>query len=178
MSEVDFEIPTSPEEELEEALCALTQKQRQFVECYFTHDYNGTRAIIAAGYNSTNPRQLAWETRKKPKVKKAMMMMAKLRAEEMRVKPEYIIRKIVSALETAELEGNHVATLRAAELLARHAGMFIERQEISGKDGQAIRYEEVQNEAADFTRAISRLAKRDGAQRANVEAVPRSVSKP
>ena len=80
--------------------------------------------------------------------------------DEVSVSPEYVLRKLIRTVEKAEQQENHGATLRGLELLAKHLGMFIERQEISGPDGGAIVHEQkVKQDAADFKSRLHKLAK-------------------
>lgn len=146
--------------ELLEAMESLTVKQRLFVESYLHNDYNGSKAILDAGYKTSNPRQMASEMIRKPHIKACIELYAEHKAKELRIEPEYVLKKLMATIEKAEKTDNHNAVLRGLELAARHLGMLTDKQEITGKDGAAIKYEEVKNEAADFTRAISGLAER------------------
>ena len=87
-----------------------------------------------------------------------------LRAERNKssdVTKDFVLRGIQKAIKLAEESGNLNALLRGHELLARHLGMFIERTEISGPDGEAIKYEEkIKEDVADFTRSIASIANR------------------
>jgi hypothetical protein len=52
--------------------------------------------------------------------------------------------------------------LRAIEMAMKHKGMFVERTEITGKDGDAIRIEQqrVEEEAQSFTETLKMLRDR------------------
>ena len=79
----------------------------------------------------------------------------------MKIKPEYLLRKLRSAIERAGAAENFQAELRAIELAMKHNGMFVDKQEITGKDGEAIKLEQRTREDADsFTQAILGLSKR------------------
>ena len=70
---------------------------------------------------------------------------------------------LVSLMEIAEAtkDKNPNAALRAYELLGKHLGLYRDRQEISGPDGQSIKYEqEVKENVDEFTSRIAGLAKR------------------
>ena len=142
----------------------LTERQRRFVEEYLV-DFNGAAAVLRAGYdvkNDANARRLAGEMLQHPGIKVAIDQLTLQRADKNTLKPEYVINKIRRTLERAEADGNYTATLRACELLARSLGMFVERKEISGPNGDAIKYEEVTKAADAFTSAISSLIERRG----------------
>jgi phage terminase small subunit len=147
---------------LDEALDQLSMKQRLFVEAYFASEYNGSEAVRKAGYSTKYPNRMAYELLKKPHIKKAVDLLAAKKVEEVTVSQEYVLRKLVKTVEKAETVDNYTALLRGLEMLAKHLGMFVERTEISGKDGEAIKIQEVENEAADFARAIARIADRSG----------------
>lgn len=140
---------------------ALTEKQRRFVEEYLI-DFNGKEAVLRAGYESNNPRRLSHQLLKNVAVKYCIDAITESRAKDYTLKPEYVLNKIQRTIEAAEQESNHNAVLRGCELLARHLGMFIERQEISGPNGEAIKYERVQEAANAFTSAIAGLIERGG----------------
>jgi hypothetical protein len=97
-----------------------------------------------------------------PGVKIALEMATAKRASESVIKPEYVLNKIKRTIEAAERDGKDAIVLKGCELLARHLGMFIERREISGPDGDPIKYEQVREAADAFTSAISSLIEREG----------------
>ena len=142
----------------------LTMKERLFVEAYLdpANEFNGSAAIVKAGYKTKYPDKMAYQLRNKPHIKACIDAYATQRAKEYNIKPEYVLRKITKTIERAEDDNNHNAVLRGCELLARHLGMFIERTEITGKDGEAIKYEQVREAADAFTGAIAGLIERDG----------------
>lgn len=140
---------------------SLTQKQQRFVEQYLI-DFNGKEAVLRAGYESSHPDRLAHQLLKNIGIKYVIDAITESRAKDYTLKPEYVLGKIQRTIEKAESDNNHNAVLRGCELLARHLGMFIERQEISGPNGEAIRYERVQEAADAFTSAIASLIERGG----------------
>lgn len=138
----------------------LSEKEKLFVAAYVSNGYNGAEAVRKAGYNTKYPNKIGSQMTAKPNIKEAIRLLQSDKLAEVSISPEYVIKKLVKTVELAESEGNHTATLRGLELIAKHLGMFIERTEISGRDGEAIQIEKVRNEAADFTRTISSLIRR------------------
>lgn len=138
----------------------LTMKQQLFVEAYFSSDYNATEACRKAGYNGENLNRIASQLLARPNIKAAIDELAKKKLEEVSLTEHYVIKKLVRTIEKAEQDNNLSAVLRGIELAAKNLGMLRDRTEITGKDGEAIKYEEVQNEAADFVRSLSSIAKR------------------
>jgi len=164
----------------EELLDKLSIKRRLFVEAYFASDYNAAEAVRKAGYKMRpgNENRMGYELLNDPKVKATINAKSQKLVDEIRLKPEYITRKLIKIIEAAEQDGNFNAVLRGLELGSRQLGMLTDRQEITGRDGEAIRYEEVKNEAADFTRAISGLADRARKGEDPLRIVGGSKSKP
>lgn len=141
----------------------LNPRQQMFVEAYFTNDYNATEAARTAGYTGNNLNRVGHELLSKPHIRAAIQKRADEKLKEISLTEEYVVRKLVRTIEKAEQDNNLAAVLRGIELAAKNLGMLRDRTEITGKDGEAIKYEEIQNEAADFARTISRIATRDGA---------------
>lgn len=155
----------------ERKLRNLTPLQEIFVSEYLK-DFNASKAVLRAGYNTNNPNNQGSQLLNTKHVRARIQEAIEERKEKSFVNEDYVLRKIVNTLEKCEKDENFNATavLRAAELLAKHLGMFVDKQEISGPNGGAIQTEKVTNDATDFTRSIARLAKRGGA-RGGVEEV-------
>lgn len=146
---------------IQEVIDSLTVRQRRFVEEYLV-DFDGAAAVVRAGYNMKpgNANRLSNEMLQHPAIKAAIDQMTLERASETTLKPDYVMNKIRRTIETAEKEGNHTAVLRGCEIMARALGMFVERKEISGPNGDAIKYEQVREAADAFTSAIDSLIER------------------
>lgn len=139
---------------------ALTPKQRAFVE-EFMKDLNAAQAVLRCGYQTEkNTAKIANDLLTNRGVRFAIDALKKERAKDSSVTSDYVLKEIVAIVENVK-EQNPQAALRGLELLAKHLGMFIERTEISGRDGEAIKYEKVREDANDFTRAIASLAERE-----------------
>ena len=138
----------------------LTMKQRLFVEAYFSSDYNASEAARIAGYGGDNHNKIGHELLSKPHIKAAIDKRAQEKIKEISLTEEYVVRKLVKTLEKAEDDNNLTAVLRAIELAAKSLGMLRDKTEITGKDGEAIKYEEVQNEAKEFARRIASINRR------------------
>jgi hypothetical protein len=145
--------------DVQEVIDNLTVRQRRFAEEYIV-DYNAKEAVIRAGYNTKWPNRLANEMLKHPGIRAAIDQITLERASDAVIKPDYVFQKIQKTINRAEEDNNHNAVLRGCELLARALGMFIERKEISGPNGDAIQLKQVQDAADAFTSAISGLVER------------------
>jgi hypothetical protein len=144
---------------IQEVVDNLTHRQRRFAEEYLV-DFNGAAAVDRAGYNTKYPARLAHEMLQHPGIRAAIDQLTLDRAKDTTMKPDYVMNKIKRTIEKAEVDNNHTAVLRGCELLARALGMFVERKEISGPDGAAIQYKQVQEAADAFTSAINGLIER------------------
>lgn len=146
----------------------LSHKMIRFIDEYFapsdgSQPLVGSSAVLRAGYKTSNPNRLATELLSHPLVKAEIDLRMKELKTEGEVTKEYIIQKLITIVEDTE-KGNPNAALRGLELLGKHLGLYKERQEISGPDGEAIRMEQkVKEDVADFTSRLSRLANTAGA---------------
>ena len=137
----------------------LTTKMQVFVDEYFV-DFNGSAAVLRAGYKSKSPNKLATKLLQHPLVAEAVAEKKKERQKETELSQEYVIQKLIAIAERQE-DGNPQAALRSLELLGKTMGMFKDRQEISGPDGEAIQMEQkVKQSAEEFTSKLQQLARR------------------
>lgn len=137
----------------------LTSKMQNFVDEYFV-DFNGAAAVRRAGYKSSNPNKLAGKLLNHPLVAEAVAEKKKERQEKTELSAEYVIQKLISIADKRE-EDNPNASLRALELLGKHLGLYKDRQEISGPDGEAIQMEQKTKQSAEeFTQKILSLSKK------------------
>lgn len=139
---------------------ALSFRQRRFCEEYVV-DFNATAAGIRAGYSLNSVAQQGSLLLKNKGVETYCNHLTTSSAAKMvSVNPDYVIQQVTEIIGKAGTRDGD--RLRGLELLARHLGMFIDRTEISGRDGEAIQIEKTQNDAADLESAIARLADRGG----------------
>lgn len=149
----------------EACLAALTEKQRRFCEEYLK-DLNASRAVLRAGYETSNPNRIGHELMQKPGVKFALDGLTAGRAHKVKIDANFVLQKIIRSLERAEEKENETAVLRASELLAKHLGMFVEKTEISGPEAGSIEMQrKIDADVRDFTSAITRLSKRGAESR-------------
>lgn len=149
---------------------AMPPMQLAFANEYIK-DFNGSQACIRAGSTTQYPDKMAFQWLSNPGVRAVINHLLEERTRRMKIDQGFVIEKLVNTLLKAEAQENHQAVLRAAELLAKHLGMFVEKTEITGKDGEAIKIEEVQNEATDFLSTIARLAAREREGGSSLEAL-------
>ena len=150
----------------------LSGKMIKFVEAYCNGDspgfQNASKSVLIAGYKTTNQNRIGTELLQHPLIKEAIREAMESRRERMELSADYVLNKLMVLAEQTEKDSDR---LRALELLGKTMALFKERQEVSGPDGDAIRYEQkVREDVADFTRAITRLSERN--RKAGVVAVP------
>lgn len=140
---------------------ALSPRMRAFCTEYVV-DFNGSAAYIRAGY------AVKWADRGASQLLRNAGVRAYIdhltRSKEAKITaitPDYVIGKVTAIISSAEKDSDK---LRGLELLARHLGMFIERTEITGKDGGPIEQKQVAEDVSDFTNMINGLRKRAEAE--------------
>lgn len=138
---------------------ALTFRQRRFCEEYIV-DYNGAAAAVRAGYATKWADRQAGQLMMNEGITTYIdHLTASAAAKVMSVDPDYVIQGIVKIV--GKEGGRDGDKLRGYELLARILGMMVEKKEITGKDGEAIKIQEVQEEADSFTQMLKALQKKD-----------------
>jgi len=171
----------------------LTPKQQRFIDEYLV-DLNATQAAIRAGYSAKTAGQIGDENLKKPQIKAAIDEAMTKRTERTEIDQDYVLKTIKDTIErcaqavpVTDAKGNPVfvktpdgeispaykfdafAVLKGAELLGKHLGIFIEKRELTGKDGKDLMPESpkgvlvvpgVMNEA-DWEKMMAKRAKGD-----------------
>lgn len=155
-----IDILSLPEDQQQEALeNAMTPRMRAFCKEYVV-DFSGAKAVVRAGYSTKNPAQSAALLMRYKSVRKLIDFYTASPVRKMvEIDPAFVISKVTEIVQTAAKDSDK---LRGLELLAKHLGMFIERQEITGKDGGAIQLEETQKKADEVARQLRSMAGRAG----------------
>ena len=111
----------------------LTAKQQRFVDAYTG---NATQAAIAAGYSEKTAPFIGAENLKKPKI------IAELKSREtVRCTPLIASRAERQQFWSSVMRDKKQMMrdrLKAAELLGKSEADFVERQEITGRDGAPL----------------------------------------
>lgn len=137
----------------------LTDLQKRFIDEYMV-DFVGADAVIRAGYKCSpqNAKRQATELLNHPLVRRYIDERMAEKREKNELSADYVIQNLIEIAEHTKT-GNPTAALRALELLGKNLGLFKERQEISGPDGEAIKMEQkVKENVQDFTSKLARLA--------------------
>lgn len=144
---------------------ALTPRQRRFCEEY-TVDFNGAASAIRAGYSTNYPDRQAHQLLKNKGISSYINYLTASRAAKiLSIDADYIVQGIIGIINEEDNKAGD--KLRGYELLARLKGLFIDKQEITGRDGGAIEVEErrVAEEASDFTRMLRAMSKKKDIQK-------------
>jgi len=132
----------------------LTPKQRAFAREY-VKEGNATEAAKKAGYSKTAARQIGSENLSKPYIQEEIQEKQAVLAEKAQVSAEFVINNFLEILnfnkqveEFTQNDGENVrvkkkmidaqAALKASELLGKHLGLFVEKLQVTGKDGKDL----------------------------------------
>lgn len=127
----------------------LTGKQRAFVREYVI-DHNGTRAALAAGYAQSGAHVQANRLLNKANVQAEIAKAEAKHAEECGLSAKFVLdglmrnfERAMQEVEVTDREGNGLGEFKyegsvankALELMGKHLGLWVERQEVSGPGG-------------------------------------------
>ena len=132
----------------------LSPKQEQFAREYLL-DLNATQAAIRAGYSPKTAYSMGQRLLKKAEVQEAVQCAMDERSRRTEVDADYVLTNLLEIVERCmqrapvmhrgkqveDEEGRGVwcfdgkNAIKALELLGKHKGMWIEKQELTGADG-------------------------------------------
>ena len=132
----------------------LTPKQKAFAREYIK-DNNGKEAAIRAGYDEKYAKQQAYENLTKPYLKEVIQEKQAVLAEKAQISAEFVINNFLEILnfnkqieEFYQGDGENIrvkkkmidaqAALKASEMLGKHLGLFVEKLQVTGKDGKDL----------------------------------------
>lgn len=147
-----------PEDKQKQALeDALNSRQLAFCREYVI-DFNQRDAAIRSGYSAKTSKAISHNLMQYRGITRLIELYTQSNAQKITtVDPEWVINKITEIITTSDKDGDK---LRGLELIARHLGMFIERTEISGRDGEAIKIEETKHKADEVARRLREMGKK------------------
>jgi phage terminase small subunit len=146
--------------DIQAVIDSLTPKQIRFCE-EFLLDLNATKAVLRAGYQTKYPNRIAFQLMENQAIRLTIDALQAQRSQNSDVTKDFVLRGIQKAIRLAEESNNINSLLRGYELLARHLGMFVDRQEISGPDGSPIEHKKIEEDVTKFTDSIIKLSKRN-----------------
>jgi phage terminase small subunit len=147
-------------DDAEALYAALTVRQRRFAEEYVI-DFIGSAAAIRAGYSPNYADRQAHVLLKNKGVARYVDNLTRSKeALIMSITPEFLIQRL---MEVMNRPGIRTADeLRAIEMSMKHLGMFVDKTEITGKDGGAIEVEQrkIEEDVLSFTQKLKMLSDR------------------
>ncbi len=124
---------------------ALTPKQARFVREYLV-DLNATQAAIRSGYSPKTAASQAHDLLKTPEISEAVSVGQERVLERAVVTAEEVLSGLKKEAESAESDSARVA---AWGLLGKHLALFVDRTELTGKDGEGLTIKVVSYEGDD-----------------------------
>lgn len=115
----------------------LSPKQSAFVREYLV-DLNASHAAQRAGYSKKTARSIGWELLRKPEVAEAMREAMSTRAERTEITADWVLRRLREEADKSEGDTTQSARVQALQLLGKHLGMFVDRQELTGRNGGPV----------------------------------------
>lgn len=149
----------------------LSPRMRAFCHEYM-YDYSAKLATIRAGYSTKFAEQQGAKLMKHRGIAAYIDHLSLSKeAAITAINPDYVIQKVT---EIVTKEGSRDGDkLRGLELLARHLGMFIDRTEITGKDGGAIAVEQrkIEEDARSVQDLLRKLSERSTSDKKDVSLI-------
>jgi phage terminase small subunit len=115
----------------------LTAKQAKFIEEYLV-DLNATQAAIRAGYSMKTAKDIACENLAKPNIASAIACAQDELSQRTKITIDCVLAGLLTEAGNTGEGSSHSARVSAWSHLGKHLGMFVERREISGRDGKPI----------------------------------------
>ena len=118
-------------------MTALTHRRQMFIQEY-PIDFNGTQACIRAGYSPKTANEQAARLLANVSIQNAIQKAMQERSARVKKTADDVFQDIIETTDAARAEGNFNATLKGLEMQCKCLGMFIDKTEISGKDGMPL----------------------------------------
>lgn len=122
-------------------MAKLTAKQERFCEEYLV-DLNATQAAIRAGYSEKTANRIASQNLSKLVIQEKIELLKQNLAENVEITPQTVVEEIAK-IGFADISKYIKASdkIKALELLGKYLGMFTDKMELSGVDGNPIQTE-------------------------------------
>lgn len=119
-----------------------TPKRERFIAEYLL-DHNGKAAAIRAGYSEKTAAKIAHELLQQPTVRAALDRELKEQQERTLIRADQVLLDINDIADQALMAGEFSAAIRGKELIGKHYGLFVDRQEILAQQRVITRVEVV-----------------------------------
>ena len=117
----------------------MTPRKQRFVDEYLV-DLNATQAAIRAGYSARTAEQQGPRLLGNVEIAQAVQAAQQARSHRVLINQDDVLRGL---RREATLEGegsSHAARVSAWGLIGKHLGMFVERRQQLGEDGQPVHF--------------------------------------
>lgn len=156
------------EGDIEPLRSSLSPRQRAFCEEYVV-DFNGTAAVIRAGYSINYADRQAHILLKNAGVAAYIdFLTGSKEAKIVSMNPDYLLQQLSGVMSKEGIRDGD--KLRAIELAMRHFGMLTDKTE-SKVTIDTVERQKIEEEASSFTNALNSLRKRHLADKANEKTI-------
>ena len=115
----------------------MTPRQQRFVDEYLL-DLNATQAAIRAGYSARTAEQQGPRLLGNAGVAAAIQAAQEARSERVHITQDDVLRGLRREATLTGEGSTHAARVSAWGLIGKHLGMFLERRQQVGEDGQPV----------------------------------------
>jgi len=116
----------------------MTPRQQRFVDEYLV-DLNATQAAIRAGYSARTAEQQGPRLLGNVEIAKAVQAAQQVRSDRVQITQDDVLRGLRREATLTGDGSSHGARVSAWGLIGKHLGMFVERRQQLGEDGQPVR---------------------------------------
>ena len=127
----------------------MNPKQERFVAEY-VKDLNATQAYIRAGYSKGGAAQAAEKLLRNTEIQAAIADKQQVIGERLEITAAKVLQDLEDARRNAMATMEWGPAIRAAELLGKHIGMFVDRSETVITERNVIRAPEMSETPADW----------------------------
>ena len=113
----------------------MTPRQQRFVDEYLV-DLNASQAAIRAGYSVRTAEQQGPRLLGNVEIATAVRSAQQARSERLQITQDDVLRGLRREATLTGDGSSHAARVSAWGLIGKHLGMFVERRQQLGEDGQ------------------------------------------
>ena len=113
----------------------MTPRQQRFVDEYLL-DLNATQAAIRAGYSARTAEQQGPRLLGNVEIAAAVRAAQQSRSDRVQITQDDVLRGLRREATLTGDGSSHAARVSAWGLIGKHLGMFVERRQQLGEDGQ------------------------------------------
>jgi phage terminase small subunit len=115
----------------------MTPRQQRFVD-EFLVDLNATQAAIRAGYSARTANEQGARLLANASIAAAVQLAQQARSDRLQITQDDVLRGLRREATLNGEGATHAARVSAWGLLGKHLGMFVERRQQLGENGEAV----------------------------------------